>query len=241
MAFLSTETVLAEVPVKKSRSGICHDTTSNYYSKTKNYESYPTLVACINSGGRLPKGNTKVTAKEQVAQATQEAKQEGRNFNYVYNRDDWNHWLDTDGDCQNLRAELLIEQSLIQPTFTKPNKCTVKTGQWYDPFSNETYLSASQLQIDHIVPLKWAHEHGGATWTLDQKEQFANDTGNLLIVYGPLNGSKSAQGPDSWLPPYHPFRCDYIKSFDDNVQKYLLVYTAKEHRVISRMLAKCGH
>ena len=42
--------------VKKSISGICHQSGTKYYEKTKNFTSYPTLNSCILSGGRTPKG-----------------------------------------------------------------------------------------------------------------------------------------------------------------------------------------
>ena len=42
-------------PVKMSKSGICHAPSSTYYSRTQNYTSFPTLGACLKSGGRLPK------------------------------------------------------------------------------------------------------------------------------------------------------------------------------------------
>jgi hypothetical protein len=42
-------------PVKKSRSGICHDILSPAYTRTLNYDSFDTLDACLASGGRLAK------------------------------------------------------------------------------------------------------------------------------------------------------------------------------------------
>jgi endonuclease YncB( thermonuclease family) len=47
---------LTDGPVKKSRSNICHDTSSPSYKATTKFESFPTLDACLASGGRRPKG-----------------------------------------------------------------------------------------------------------------------------------------------------------------------------------------
>ncbi|MCT4625853.1 DNA/RNA non-specific endonuclease [Halodesulfovibrio sp.] len=41
--------------VKMSRSGICHDRSSRYYSRTKHFTPYRTLKECLNAGGRLPR------------------------------------------------------------------------------------------------------------------------------------------------------------------------------------------
>lgn len=43
------------IPVKKSRTGICHKEGSKYYSQTKYFKKYLTIQDCIESGGRLPK------------------------------------------------------------------------------------------------------------------------------------------------------------------------------------------
>jgi endonuclease YncB( thermonuclease family) len=43
-------------PVKKvTSSGICHEPGTPGYSSTKKFTQYPTLEACLASGGRLPK------------------------------------------------------------------------------------------------------------------------------------------------------------------------------------------
>jgi hypothetical protein len=46
----------AEALVKKSRRGICHAPQSPWYEATRQYVSYPSLRACLASGGRLPRG-----------------------------------------------------------------------------------------------------------------------------------------------------------------------------------------
>ena len=49
----------ASVPVKKSKTNICHKKGSKYYDQTKHFRAYNTIKECIESGGRLPKkGNS---------------------------------------------------------------------------------------------------------------------------------------------------------------------------------------
>ena len=45
----------ASVPVKKSKTNICHKKGSKYYDQTKYFRAYQTMKDCIESGGRLPK------------------------------------------------------------------------------------------------------------------------------------------------------------------------------------------
>ena len=40
-----------------------------------------------------------------------------------YNRAEWRHWIDHDGDCLDTRHELLLRESLTSVTFKVNNAC----------------------------------------------------------------------------------------------------------------------
>ena len=155
-----------------------------------------------------------------------------------YSRKNWRHWIDADRDCQNTRAEVLIAGSLDTTAYTNARECTVFTGRWYDPYSNKVWTLASDLDIDHVVPLAWAHAHGASGWSLKKKAAFANDPRNLLAVEDNLNQSKGAKGPDQWLPPNTAYQCEYVIHFDSVVSRYALSYGPSE-AVMQQQLADC--
>ncbi len=232
--------------VKKSRSGICHDQSSSSYVQTKHYTEFANLEECLTSGGRLPRGySVKQSAssdavpspsQKEIAYSHQTSDEHRLQ---EYSREDWKHWTDPDGNCRNTRHDLLYDTSKRKVTFSY-RTCTVKTGLWYDPYSDQEYTKASDLDLDHVVPLAWAFKHGGAKFAPDLKEQFANDPDNLLLVRDVLNQEKSAQGPDEWLPPNLGYRCNYVQHFDRVVRKYELKYSSAEQRIITRMLDRCA-
>ena len=156
-----------------------------------------------------------------------------------YNRKSWPHWSDFDNDCMNTRHEILLVQA-SGPVKKSPDGCYVSTGLWNDPFSGKTFNRASDLDVDHIIPLKWAHDHGGAWWSKKNKERFANDPVNLLAVDDGLNQAKGAKGPTEWLPPNHKFRCEYLSMWRNLLARYKgLEMTVKESRVFVRQLKAC--
>ena len=134
----------------------------------------------------------------------------------------------------------LINQSKIDVKFKRNKGCTVTQGEWCDLYSGKTFFRASELDVDHLVPLMWAHHHGGYRWSREQKRAFANDHENLVLVWDKLNKQKGAAGPLVWLPPRAAFRCEYVKRFDGVVKKYGLEYEDKERREVERVLGECG-
>jgi hypothetical protein len=157
-----------------------------------------------------------------------------------YNREEWPHWSDLDGDCMNTRHEMLLEQADGDVNLS-PDGCYVSTGTWNGPFSGKTYHRASDLDVDHIIPLKWAHAHGGWRWSTDEKERFANDPRNLLVVDDGLNQAKGAQSPMTWLPPNESFRCEYLAQWLTVLIAYpdLKMPSSENKRFVS-MLRECN-
>ena len=204
--------------IKKSRSGICHNQDSPHYSRTKNFRAFESLLACIQSGGRLP--------KNQISHPTQPAVKQ--NISTRYQREAFGQgWSDNDRDCLNTRHELLMSQS-TSTTDRGRNPCTITRGRWLDPYTGKTFYQASDVDIDHLVPLKWAWDHGASHWPSHKRERFANDPANLFIVEDSVNQAKGAKGPLEWLPPLPSFHCQYLTRFQRVVVTYRLGETGQE-------------
>lgn len=156
-----------------------------------------------------------------------------------YNRKDWPHWIDEDGDCQNTRQELLIATSKVSVQFKDSKHCTVISGEWYGVYTGKTFTKASDVDIDHIVPLAHAHRHGAENWTKEQRKTFANDFENLVAVSDSANRSKSDKAPDEWLPPLKSYWCEYGKRWERVKDKYRLWYSQQERIVLNQLAETC--
>ncbi|MES2623990.1 MAG: HNH endonuclease [Pseudomonadota bacterium] len=156
-----------------------------------------------------------------------------------FRRREWGDWKDADNDCQDTRAEVLQRDSLVAVTFKNAKACVVTKGQWHDPYAGDQFQRAFSLDIDHIVPLEWANNHGGGTWPAERKQQFTNDLDNLVAVGAGVNRNKGAQGPDKWLPPEENFRCLYLAKFLNVYKKYDLQFFAAEQQGITAIATSC--
>ncbi|WP_300499798.1 HNH endonuclease family protein [Marinobacter sp.] len=210
--------------VKKSNSGICHAEDSRWYSRTKNFTPYDTLDACLESGGRLPKG---YTPRKTNSQPT------------GYERSAFNHWVDKDNDCLNERHELL-EQLSTGPVHYSDDKCRVTRGRWNDPYTGKVFFDSSDVDVDHVVALKRAWDKGASTWSDNKRERFANDPINLLVVDDGTNQSKGAKSVLGWLPPNKAYHCNYATRYLRVLITYELEksYQNKVRRLQQQLCAK---
>lgn len=200
LMFLLTASASAEPSkpaVKKSNSGICHAEDSRWYSRTKKFTPYDTLEACLQSGGRLPKGY---------------APRNIHSLSAGYERAAFNHWIDKDGDCLNERHELL-EQLSTGSVHYSDNGCRVIRGRWNDPYTGKIFFNSSDVDVDHVVALKQAWNKGASAWTDEKRERFANDPINLLVVDDGVNQSKGAKSVLEWLPPNKAYHCNYATRY----------------------------
>ena len=131
----------------------------------------------------------------------------------TYDRRDWKHWTDADGNHIKTRDEVLIEESLIAITMARKK---VKSGLWVGQYTGLVSTNPHDFQIDHMVPLKEAHESGGHVWTAEKKEAYANDLSNpqhLIAVKSSSNGSKNFRDPAEWMPPNRSYWCKYLQDW----------------------------
>ncbi len=159
-----------------------------------------------------------------------------------YDRGQWKHWTDEDGDCQDARQETLIAESLAPVEFETSEACRVKSGRWIGPYTGIEVSDPSELDIDHMVPLANAHKSGGWRWTAERKEAYANSLDNpahLIATTRSANRSKGAKGPEEWQPKNASYLCRYAEDWISVKLAWGLVATAAEKAALAEMLATC--
>ncbi|PPF64741.1 HNH endonuclease [Clavibacter michiganensis] len=155
-------------------------------------------------------------------------------------------WADTDHNGCDQRNDVL-SRDLTAVTFTKANPgCTVATGYLTDVYTGRSIdfirgkTTSAAVQIDHLVPLGWAWQHGAAGWTGERREHFATDVNNLRAVDEPTNEAKSDQGPATWLPPAAGYDCMYVTRFAYVQSTYALTSNDADRAAIDHTLASCS-
>lgn len=129
----------------------------------------------------------------------------------------------------NTRHEILKKMS-TSTIDTGKNKCTVERGKWLDLYTGKTFYQAKDMDIDHVVPLKWAWDHGADKWSQEKREKIANDPANLLAVEAAANRSKGAKAPWDWMPPDKTYHCQYLLRFTRIVKTYGLKLSNTEQK-----------
>jgi hypothetical protein len=160
-----------------------------------------------------------------------------------YDRDLFPHWSDADGDCRSARHEVLIDEAEPDTplTFTTTAQCTVATGRWFSYYDRVSWTAASDVDIDHLVPLSEAWGSGAGRWSTTRREEYANDLGDrrtLVGVTDNVNQAKGDQDPATWLPAYD--RCRYLAEWVAVKIRWGLTADAAERSALEGGAASCS-
>ena len=155
-----------------------------------------------------------------------------------YNRSAFKHWIDADKDGCDTRAEVLIEEAIVKPKIGP--KCKLTGGKWISAYDGKTITNASQLDVDHMVPLAEAWRSGAWNWNAAKRQEFANDleySEALIAVTLKTNRSKGDKDPASWMPALN--KCEYIKNWIKIKDKYDLTVDKNEERILRMQISNC--
>jgi len=159
-----------------------------------------------------------------------------------YDRDEYHpRWADRDGDCQDTRQEVLVEESL-EPVELSANGCRVVSGRWYGRYTGRVFTDPGDLDIDHLVPLKEAHESGAADWPTKRKRRYANDLKHpdtLIAVEAGANRSKGSRDPAEWLPPNEAYHWEYVQDWVGVKRRWGLNMDTAERAAVEELLLDC--
>ncbi len=171
----------------------------------------------------------------------------GRGPKTGYERDEFGYaWMDSADGVPLARNGCDTRNDLLQRDgedvrFRSGSDCVVISMTLHEPYTATTIewrkQKATEVQIDHMVPLSYSWQMGAARWSEDKREQLANDPLNLIPAEGRSNSSKGDSGPASWLPPSKQIRCAYVVRFAQVSLKYEMPVTAPDKEM---MLRQCG-
>ena len=154
-----------------------------------------------------------------------------------YSRDKFPTWITIEGTC-NTREYIIKRDGTNVVT---NSACTATSGSWYSPYDGATWTSASDVDIDHLVPLAEAWDSGASKWTTAQRQAFANDVTRpqLLAVTDNVNQSKGDQDPATWIPSRTAYDCTYVRAWVQVKYYYNLSVDPAEKTALQNDLSGC--
>ncbi|NJP90248.1 HNH endonuclease [Nonomuraea sp. FMUSA5-5] len=154
-----------------------------------------------------------------------------------YSRARFPHWVQQGHACDTRETVLARDGEDVK----QDENCRAISGTWHSVYDGKDFTSASDLDIDHMVPLAQAWRSGADAWTDAQRRRFANDLEGpqLIAVSAASNRSKGDQSPDQWKPPLRSYWCTYSRAWIDIKSRYDLTVTAPERDALEEMIATC--
>ncbi|GAB2867585.1 HNH endonuclease family protein [Actinocorallia aurea] len=192
------------------------------------------LLATSTPAAATPPGIPSLaTAQSQLAGLTVAAEANAS----TYDRDLFPHWITISGTCNTRETVLKRDGSNVVTS----SACAATSGSWYSPYDGATWTAASDVDIDHMVPLAEAWRSGASAWTTAKRQSFANDLTRpqLWAVTDNVNQAKGDQDPSTWKPSLTGFWCTYAKSWIATKSYWALTVQSSEKTALTTMLGYC--
>ncbi|KAA9161061.1 HNH endonuclease [Amycolatopsis acidicola] len=154
-----------------------------------------------------------------------------------YSRDKFPHWIDQGNSCNTREVVLKRDGTNVQTG----SDCAPTSGTWVSPYDGATWTAASDVDIDHVVPLADAWRTGASKWTTAQRQAYANDLSDpqLIAVTDNVNQAKGDASPDQWKPPLQTYWCTYAEMWIAVKHKFALTVNDAEKSALTDMLDHC--
>ncbi|MDC0768238.1 HNH endonuclease family protein [Streptomyces sp. HD] len=154
-----------------------------------------------------------------------------------YDRDLFPHWITQSGSCNTREVVLKRDGTDV----VQDSSCAAVSGSWYSVYDGATWTAASDLDIDHLVPLAEAWDSGADSWTTSRRQSFANDLTRpqLIAVTDNVNQAKGDQDPAQWMPSRTDYRCTYVRAWVQVKYYYGLSVDSAEKSALTNYLASC--
>ncbi|MFB7220829.1 HNH endonuclease family protein [Streptomyces sp. NPDC056227] len=191
------------------------------------------LLTAPTAQAAMPTPVSASTARTYLSELTVSA--EGSSTGY--SRDKFPHWITQSGTCNTREVVLKRDGTNV----AQDSSCAAVSGSWYSEYDGATWTAASDLDIDHMVPLAEAWRSGASSWTTAQRQSFANDLTRpqLIAVTDNVNQSKSDQDPAEWLPSRTAYRCTYVRAWVHVKHYYNLTVDSAEKSALQSVLNGC--
>jgi len=155
----------------------------------------------------------------------------------AYARDQFKTWDIISGTCDTRETVLKRDGTNVVTN----SACTATSGNWVSPYDGVATTLASDLDIDHLVPLKEAWISGARDWTAAQREAFANDLTRpqLVAITDNLNESKGDKDVTEFVPPLQSYVCTYIRAWITVKHYYDLTIDSAEKTALTKYIDAC--
>ncbi|CAE6468041.1 unnamed protein product [Rhizoctonia solani] len=155
----------------------------------------------------------------------------------AYSRDLFPTWITISGNCDTRETILKRDGTNV----VTDSSCAATSGSWYSVYDGAAWTDKSDVDIDHMVPLKEAWVSGAKDWTTAQRQAFANDVTRpqLLAVTDNVNQSKGDKDPAEWMPPLTSYYCTYVRAWITVKYYYDLSVDSAEKSALTSYLNAC--